>query len=475
MADYSGDQNQLTAYGYLNGGNPIGVQLVRCSGVIEHQIVIAGTNRYANLGEYYSALYSATNYVNKLVAADAEPESRWYFTGEDEGWNAGYSRGSTNQLTVIESGEDWAHLPKTPGRINAGQYISEEHPRPFGSTLVLYARLLGGHVTQTIGTKVREKADIIAYIPKGLKDGTNIVYEVEDWYEIGSITETDEKGTRVYDAELAKRTGTVEFAVAKNASNYIELVAQTRIRSDLSGDFGLTPENRYTPAVMQWLSGGSTLRGGGKAFANQGGAVYPAKFVGINGNEIRDLTLTEMYWLDIDPTWEGMVLKGGMVRPPSKVVWQRPSYIENIGSQTVTNLRVGVFMMISNRLDTAYRPHAPYTIRGVVPGSSSATDSSGWTSATFKVTGYLGNGKDELKPEGTKWLPLRYFVFDENSFDSDFTAVIEIDDPFQEPSPAYYQGWWQYVNSPVYFRWGLDSRNAPSGPELLRPDSTYAK
>ena len=471
--DFSGDQSQLTSYGYLNGGYPVGVQLVRSSGVIEHQIVVAGTNRYARLGEYYSGLYSATNFVSKLKAADAAAGSKWYFTEEDRGDDPGYSRGSTNQLTVIESGDDWAYLPKTPGRINAGQYISEEHPRPFGSTLVLYARLLGGHATQTIGTKVREKADIIAYIPKGLKDGTNIVYEVEDWYEIGSITETDEKGTKVYDAELPKRTGKVEFTVAKNASNDIELVASTRIRSDLSGDFGLTPDNRYTPAVMQWLAGGSTLLGGGRAFANQGGAIYPAKFVCISGEEIRDLTLTEMYWLDIDPTREGMVLKGGMVRPPTKVIWEKPSYTEVVGGQTVTNLRVGVYMMISNRLDAAYTPHAPYTIRGVVPGSSSATDSSGWTSATFKVTGYLSNGRDDLKPEGTKWLPLRYFVFDENSFGADFTATIEIDDPFQEPSPAYYQGWWQYVGSPVYFRWGLDSRNAPSSPEILRPESVF--
>ena len=130
-------------------------------------------------------------------------------------------------------------------------------------------------------------------------------------------------------------------------------------------------------------------------------------------------------------------------------------------------------MMISNKTDTSFIPYAPYTLRGVEPGSSSADGSSAWNSATFKVTGYLANGQDATKPEGTVWLPLKYYVFNAGSFKprgepDEFQSHIEIDDPFQPPSPAYYQGWWKYSDKPVFFRFTIDSRLMPVGPQVLK-------
>jgi hypothetical protein len=162
-----------------------------------------------------------------------------------------------------------------------------------------------------------------------------------------------------------------------------------------------------------------------------------------------------------------------MVRPPTKVFWKDPSFVEDVGGNIYTNFQVGVKLVISNSLDSAYLAHAPYTLRGVEPGSSSAENSSNWTSATFKVTGYLNNGRDAYKPEGMVWMPLRYFVFDESSFDSDFTAIVEIDDPFLPPSPTYYQGWSKYLGDSVFFSWDIDARIAPVSPEVLRPMSVY--
>jgi len=141
---------------------------------------------------------------------------------------------------------------------------------------------------------------------------------------------------------------------------------------------------------------------------------------------------------------------------------------------------MSIFMMISNKTDTSFIPYAPYTLRGVEPGSSSATDASDWSSETFKITGYLNNGKDDTKPEELKWLPLRYYVFNENSFMprghvntltgecDEFQSHIEIEDPFKPPSPGYYQGWWKYPTCDVWFWWKIDSRLKPVGPQVLK-------
>ena len=50
----------------------------------------------------------------------------------------------------------------------------------------------------------------------------------------------------------------------------------------------------------------------------------------------------------------------------------------------------------------------------------------------------------------------------------EFQSHIEIDDPFQPPSPAYYQGWWKYSDKPVLFRFTIDSRLMPVGPQVLK-------
>ena len=448
VTDYWPDQSQLYSDGRIDPGVPIGMQLLRPSGIIEHSVVVAATNIYAGI-PYYGDVFSATNFTANLKKIDPH----WFLTGEDTGESRILSLSSTNQFAAEGT---WVHIQKTPGRINIGQYIDPDHPTPNGSSIILFANLEGGHINQSTGVYEDETKNLVLYVPKGSPDGTNIVYRADHWYEIGSITTNGVEASEY--AGMGGDGSPVVVTVAVNASNNVTVVAKARIERRLREEYGLGPDNAYTEAIMQWLSGG--MRMYEVPFKNPLGDICLAELWNVAGY-VKDLTLTEMYWLDIDPTWSNQLLKVAWMRAPAR--------------QPNGNWRMSAFMMISNKTDEAFIPYAPYTLRGVEPGSSSADDSSGWNSATFKVTGYLPNGKDATKPEDSIWLPLKYYVFDAGSFKprgapDEFQSHIEIDNPFQPPSPAYYQGWWRYADltESVWFRFTIDSRLKPVGPQVLK-------
>ena len=465
VTDYPTDGStppQLNSYGLIDPGYPIGVQLVRPSGIIEHSVVVAATNIFADIPDYGEE-YSATNFVARLRKIDPH----WFLAGEDVGGNRQLSLSTTNQFAKEGT---WLHIQKTPGRINVGEYIDPDHPTPNGSSIVLYANLEGGHINQSTGVYEEETKNLILYVPKDSEAGTNIIYRVDHWYELDSITVN---GVEVPGyAGLGGDGSPIVFTTAKNATANITVTAKARVEANLREKYGLGPENAYTDAIMDWLAGGETMRG---PFKNPQGDIDLAKFA--RQHKILDgktLSLTEMYWLDMDPTVSNLVLDVGFVSLPA------PYVINTEDWHTFTNTRMSVYMMVSNLVDSAFEPYAPYTIRGVKPGSSSADDSSAWNSATFKITGYLANGKDSTKPEGTVFLPLKYYVFDANSFmprghiDSvtglcdEFQSYLEVEDPFSPSSPAFQQGWWKYPASPVYYSFTVDSRLIPVGPQVLK-------
>ena len=464
--------SQLKSNGRVDGGMPIGVRLVRPSGIVEHEIVISGTNRYATSRAPYPRTYSTTNFVLKLDAPA-------YVAREDTGGANGsplqrYSSSVTDYDGVITNADVWAHWPKTPGRINANGAVTEaippQPPHPQGSMVVLNAKIANGHVSQTIGDAVDSTENLVLYVPKNRVGGTNIVYEVDFWYEVESIVETEDgKAPRQHgEDEFRDKGRRFPIVVADDVSNDVTVVVTTRVRSDLANDHGLKPENPYTPAVLSWLSGG--MRGPDKdePFENQGGAIHRTKVVGLNGAPTgHELDLTSMYWLDIDPTKEGMVLKAAMCDPPE------PITIAGSGV-TYEDVVFGIQMEIYNELEADYAHYAPYTLNGLMKDGVRTTSMDmspdDWDSETFKVTGYLNNGRDEYKDPDKVWMPLRYFVFDRDSFDANFKAKVQVRDPFFQVDD-----WMRFVGTQVFFKWHIDSRRFGAwSVEVLRHDSTYS-
>jgi len=453
------DANGVVAY--YKG---MGFQLVRKTGVVEHELVAIGTNLY--VGTTLEQQYAPSNVVNGLNAALSG--AKFFYTGADDG-------GKGNSLGVFEShGETsnvWNNvMVETPGQINAGQQISATHPMPYGSSITVYAKLLGDHIRQTVGKAVATNADQVVFIQKGSYEGTNITYTVDEWYEVADVAVTEGGPAWTYEPNLRQLT----VNVGRNCSNdTLTVTARAQTEKRLR-DLGCTDDNRYTPAIVSWLNGRKTLRdkyGFGLDWPDSNGAIYLADVAGANGVVVTNLSLTEMYWLDICPTISNQCLVGYVSKPAVEIP---------VGSDT--NVDMTVFLMITNRDEVASgSPYAgaawaPYAIRGLEPGVSSldyeASSSWGWTNASFKVVGFLNNGLTDIRDEEC-WIPLRYFVFHEDSFEN-FQSRIQFPGPRSKRSLGYMAGWGEWFKIhpepvPLYYYWRLDTRLVPVNVEILKP------
>jgi hypothetical protein len=396
--------------------------------------------------------------------------------------------GDANSLSVLSgsgaTSNDWScSVVRTPGRINAGQAINPVHPTPFGSMIMIYSNLgSSGRLAQMIGGAPVKNNEII-FCRKGSEEGTNLVYVADMWHELGSV-KID--GRDAAWTTNAPRTYTVNVG-AGSSNNTITVDAEAVIQKNLETDYGLTRDNRYTKAILEWLCAGKDLKG--NPWANPGsGELKLAEYwpwAAHDESERLPLSLTAMYWLDIDPTEGGWVFRAGTTDIAGEIDPATGS--APTSSSAVTNVRISVSMMITNVNEAAGWPahktaHAPRALRGLEPGSNSRDDypgaTTGWTSATFKVTGIIANGFTGVdNPED--WIPLRWFVFDENSFapldgSADAgTAKIEVADPRTDKSPVYLDGFWRYPDKNVFYRWAIDTRLKPYTVEMLNSNSYY--
>ena len=466
----------FTSAGEISAINPIGFQLIRASGILEHEIVTIGTNWWNDL-EYYRDQYhpsNTVNYLNKHMAG-----SSFDYVGDDDG-------GLANSLGVInERGRTtnvWTRaMHHTPGSINEGQNIDPDHPTPNGSSVLVYANLdlNTGHIYQTVGEGVNTNGSQIIVIPKGSERGTNITYRVDPWFVMGTVT-TNGKETV---ARSLAEPRTYQVTVGVGASNNVTVVASAKLNDKLV-DLGLVDDNKYKPAVVDWLVKGEDAYG--NPWANYGDdEVRLADILRLDDTVVTNMTLTQMYWLDMDPTVGNLALKAGISSP------SLPKVRENFSGHTVTNIQLAVKMMITNRTEDVYDTNSygkawtPYVLRGLEPGSLSWDYSDnaewGWTSVTFKVTGILWNGlTSESNPE--QWIPLRWFVFKPDSFYQPgeakaFTSEIELIDPYGTETPGYGAGWYDWVRehgpTQIYYSWSLDTRLKPFGIEVLKKNNYY--
>ena len=473
---------KVSSEGEISPIDPVGIQLVRSSGVVEHQLVAMGTNYWASF-DWYADIFSATTTVSYLNR-NSDP-SRFFHAGDDDG-------GQPNSLSYLsdrggnEGSNNWSRVVEcTPGRINIGQSINPDHPTPNGTSIIVYANLDNdfGHIVQTVGDAVMTNGNVLVFIKRGGDRGTNITYTVDNWYELGDVSvTTGGKTTHPGWTTNAAPARTYSINVGAGCSNNVTVVAKAKVKESLQAA-GI--DERYREAVLDWLSNHRTLRG---EFANPDAEeVQLADFIPYStwrNNQSAEaaskLTLTEMYWLDMDPTVGGLALVGGMSAAPT------PAIVDGYqGSAAVTNVKMGVFMMITNRNDQAavgaQTWWTPYVTRGLQPGSTSweyTPDSTwNWTSATFKVTGILANGYTS-ENNSRNWIPLRWFVFHEDSFDQDTkTSMIEVRDPYGTETPGYSAGWKEWVDehgyTPVFFSWALDKRLKPFTVEVLKKENYY--
>lgn len=454
---------------------PVAMRLVRPSGIIEHAVTFEGTNFWYGIAGRTDR--SAEAFADTLNAESSDSE--WVAVGDDS-IAGNHSLGVTNLAADVVA--NWNNtMARTPGFINENQKIDPKHPIANGATYIVYATFddnSAGHVTQTLGADVNTTSLAMAVVTKGFS--TNITYNVENWYELASVKVDGAEQT------LASRTGTVVLTLGGPAtSNNISVVASSRVAPTLAEDWGLTPDNRYTAAVVDWLNKGSTMRG---PFANPTGPIASALFMplSLDADDASLLSLTEMYWLDMDPTADyngdgtnDWWLVGGMkVAPSPKIIADPP----------LTNIIMGACLYITNAAPVGYgggASFAPYALRGVEAGSISTNYASGlsrsWDGPTFRIIGRLFEKVGDIEPTGDdemgfiEWIALRWFVFDENSFrpkgaSDEFQSAIEIIDPYSSESAAYIKRWYtRRGTSTIFYKWSIDDGGGLFATETLCP------
>ena len=351
----------------------------------------------------------------------------------------------------------------TPGRLNEGQTIPENwFLRPNGTNAWVYLAVKGDHISQNVGGNTDRSVMIV--VPQGSQ--TNVTYSATPWYEVSYI---DTDGDKVYHHTPGEWV--YSFTPTQQTS-YV--TAYEGPMEKLVTDFGLKESNPYTPAVINWLAENYP----DKTPEDINAAIY--KGLAEDSAE-QPLTLTEMYWLDIDPFGA------------ERQWWLRGNFVQNHGggtltitNRTYTNL-AGETIVHTNRILTAKLyisnavdkvAYAPYRLQGLANEKSDEFYGS-WTSVTFQVTAMLLTDM----PRNKGFLTFRPFIFDENSFypagdEHEFEATIEILDPFSKLSPGYGYGWSDRPDldkeGGSLWRWEIGTTNTfPVQVERLKKESTY--
>ena len=486
----------FTSDGVIGYYDPVVYQLVRTSGIVEHEIMLEGTNFLESLEiEPPDYLYRMRDFVTNKVA-----NSVIILPGYDYG-------GASNSLGVVrnsghngmeEPENDWTHKAKmTPGHHNIGQVIDPNHPVPSGEEVLVYLTVAGDHILQSLDGSNFTNGMFTTIVTKGNPVGTNVIYQVDPWYVLGSVTTGNVSiiGQATQTSSTQPYTYNLEH-VAQGISNNVTVVASAALNPKFATDWGVPENDPYRNAIIAWLEGGTDLYGNRFAKVDEG-EIRLAKFRALSGNVVTNLTLKEMYWLDMDPTIGNLSLIGGMKEAPTGVP-REMTLDDGVTATTLTNRRMTVYMMISNENDVVEAPAysrgihdytrywTPYALRGLEPGEESrgyVSSTGKWNSVTFKIAGLLLNGHTSFDDVDSK-VPLRHFVFNPASFDADGLSRIEIYDPHSSLSLGYNAGWWRWWEeqsakgeplSIIVFFWMIDTRQPPLGIEQLKETNYYGE
>ena len=455
--------------GRLNWTRSYGFELVRPNGIIEHEAVVQGFNQRKQDGYRDWAKYEGTNIVNWL---EAQYGGDWVWADEDFKTSPGATVGVITNTGAVHA--EWkSPMKATPNALNDGQYIAPDwFLNPNGDFVWLYFTVTGEHMRQIFGGNDTNTAATVT-INQG--QSTNVVYEVDRWYELGDLTVSGETSYNLGAPTVENGKSYYRLDLV-NVSNRTDISVSAAIRQDLR-DLGVDENNEYTPAIMNWLTEGTVGGADGGAHPFKGDTIEPVYYRGVDGSVQEELSVTDVYWLDLDPTEGNWELWGGMGEPNGgTALGQVDVPIERqrtvaTGVQIHTNRLTTVWLELTNTVSGVAYP--PYRMQGL--GNEKSDLYTGvWTSANFKVTMCLLNGKVD-----SVFQPMRFFVFNHDSFrpaddpEAPFSSRIEIIDPFSEQSPASEWGWKLYWDCTVGTSWAIDRAITPGGVKTLNKQDTF--
>lgn len=472
-------EGKWTAAGLANtisGGTfkytePFEIALYRPTGVLEHQIVVQGTNEW--MGTALEYVWSAET-LKEDLSVDNSP-LRLYagqelaVQSDGKYWaSLGVTGGEKSGNPAPGGAGTWTEGMKfTPGGLNAGQTIPEGwFLPPNGTNTWVYLSVDSTHIRQNVGGDTN--STILVVMPQESK--TNVTYTVDRFHEIDNITHNgviDEAHRHL----RGGADGTVTY-VLENLTGTVQVVAHEGFDNRFFTDLGVDPADPYTPSIVKWLESLSS-KWPNKGVEN----IQPAYYLDLNAQDESgkiEIPLRAMYWFDIPPyTTDDQPhwwLRAGFTEGPHPM--PNTPYITN--TRAYTNIRMRVKMFLTN--DLSHETNRLQRLQGLNFTDSNANVGDPrytniWRSATFKIRG-------SLKLDQKK-MPFRTFVFDENSFvpagyPNEYTSLIDLLDPYSPASPGYSYGWGKYPNTQQgFFMWSVDTDSQPVQTETLKQENTY--
>ena len=455
----------------LTGGSfsyyqPYEIALYRPSGVLEHQVVLQGTNTSTRSSSY--AQYEGTNLVRVLNAEDAaavgSASPRRFFAGKETSKrknglhyaSAGVVRGSADGNPAPGAEGTWeSGLRFTPGSLNEGQVIPAGwFLPPNGTNSWIYLSVEGGHLYQRVGTNTA--SSLLVVVPE--HGSTNVCYTTDAFYELDCIT-TDgvtNAAPRHVPCAAAPFVYTID-----RPKGTMRIVAHAGLDSRVLSRIDMDKYGDYAPSVVNWLNRNWPSRDADE--------IVLADYQNANNDAApkHELGLVDMYWLDIPPFTDSgakeWTLRAGVTGfSPQTPRWMRGALYTN------HVVKVKMYKQHDDPL-TAVRTKQKITrLQGLDDSRSDVRSTyAAWRSETFKVRG-------ALSPAGP-FLPFRTFVFDAGSFTDDFESTIEIIDPFSTASPGYSYGWSIHPDKRDSNHWrvSVDIDTQPVTVETLKANDTY--
>ena len=466
--------------GAITPYSPVGIQLVRPSGIVEHEVVVRGLDLYYD-APTYSEKYSPTNTVNALNRL--MPGAAFFFAGDDDAGSTNYfataeETGNESLGVFADKGEHaaaWTNVwTKTPGKINVNQTIPGVPPGANGSSMVVRSIVEGDYIWQPDSNgEGWTNVTRTLMITKGR--ATNLVYKVGRWYEVAYVTTNDVATTMTAAEPQADDSTIYTYTIDESMSNDVRVVVASQPETRLMDTYGLR-QSAYRDGILNWLVRGKSAYG--EAWPG-GTDLFLAKFRSLHGTVEEDMTLETMYWLDICPTVSNLVLVGGLAA--SSVLSRQDAAIN--GGAPFNNMKVCPKLYITNENETVtWSPKgdgaavwAPYCLRG--KAGTEAPESwayaygvaaPSWSNAVFKIAG-IESLTLNLRNRNN-WVDERYFIFEPNSFDADFTSKIEVWGASVPLSQAY----WVWTNpSGGYYWWSLEDDVRPRTIEVLKQENMY--
>jgi len=247
------------------------------------------------------------------VWADSDPEGKFVYVGRE---SQGGSLNVTNGAGVVIN--DWVFpLTWTPGGLNIGQRVPNAIlVAPGISNAVVVSTMNTAYGTQN-GKRL---SPLTFKVRKG--EDTNILYVADSWYRLHGI---NVNGVELMTPGQELVSQNLQFS---NVQTNLEIAVNVGLRSDIAA-LGVSGP------VLNWLLN----------FEDK--PLVPSYYYG------RELTLTELFWLNADPTREN-VLEGGLTKVEKTA--QTNFYVTSwlsLNGQNCTNLQGDAVFKISVKNDLA--------------------------------------------------------------------------------------------------------------------------